>query len=29
MGLLLHAIVHSVGIRDRDGGIFLLATLLG
>ena len=28
-GLLLHAIVHSAGIRDRDGGISLLATLFG
>src|ERR1700694_3145358 len=29
MGLLLHAIVHSAGIQDRDGGIFLLATMKG
>ena len=29
MGLLLHAIVHSAGIQDRDGGIPLLATLFG
>jgi putative transposase len=29
MGLLLHAIVHSAGIQDRDGGILLLATLFG
>ena len=29
MGLLLHAIVHSAGIQDRDGGIVLLATLFG
>src|SRR3974377_1836973 len=28
-GLLLHAIVHSAGIQDRDGGILLLATLFG
>src|SRR5207342_1614650 len=28
-GLLLHAIVHSAGIQDRDGGISLLATLFG
>ena len=28
-GLLLHAIVHSAGIQDRDGGIVLLATLFG
>jgi hypothetical protein len=26
---LLHAIVHSAGIQDRDGGIALLATLFG
>jgi transposase len=26
---LLHAIVHSAGIQDRDGGIVLLATLFG
>ena len=29
MGLLLHAIVHSAGIQDRDGGIVLLATQFG
>ena len=29
MGLLLHAIVHSADIQDRDGGILLLTTLLG
>jgi hypothetical protein len=28
-GLLLHAIIHSAGIQDRDGGISLLATLFG
>jgi putative transposase len=28
-GLLLHAIVHSAGIQDRDGGLKLLATLFG
>jgi transposase len=27
--LLLHAIVHSADIQDRDGGILLLATLFG
>jgi transposase len=27
--LLLHAIVHSAGIQDRDGGLVLLATLFG
>ena len=26
---MLHAIVHSAGIQDRDGGISLLATLFG
>jgi hypothetical protein len=26
---LLHAIVHSAGIQDRDGGTLLLATLFG
>jgi hypothetical protein len=26
---LLHAIVHSAGVQDRDGGIWLLATLFG
>jgi hypothetical protein len=26
---LLHAIVHSASIQDRDGGILLLATLFG
>ncbi len=29
LGLLLHAIVHSAGIQDRDGGILLMATLFG
>jgi transposase len=28
-GLLLHAIVHSAGIQDRDGGIMVLSTLFG
>ena len=28
-GLLLHAIVHSAGVQDREGGIWLLATLFG
>jgi transposase len=28
-GLLLHAIVHSAGVQDRDGGIWLMATLFG
>src|SRR5438045_8955868 len=29
IGLRLHAIVHSGGIKDRDGGIALLATMFG
>jgi len=29
LGLLLHAIVHTANIQDRDGGIMLLATLFG
>src|ERR1700680_4640382 len=29
LGLLLHAIVHSAGIQDRDGGLLLLTTLFG
>src|SRR5260370_42508165 len=29
LGLLLHAIVYSAGIQDRDGGISLLATMKG
>ena len=27
--MLLHAIIHSADIQDRDGGILLLATLFG
>ena len=27
--MLLHAIVHSADIQDRDGGVLLLATLFG
>jgi hypothetical protein len=27
--LLLHSIVTSAGVQDRDGGIMLLATLFG
>src|SRR6202030_2473209 len=29
LGLLLHAIVHPADIQDRDGGIFVMATLFG
>ena len=29
LGLLLHAMVHSASIQDRDGGISLLATMKG
>ena len=25
----MHAIVHSVGIQDRDGGVIVLSTLFG
>jgi putative transposase len=28
-GLLMHAIVHSADIQDRDGGALLMATLFG
>ena len=28
-GLLMHAIVHSADIQDRDGGALLMASLLG
>jgi transposase len=28
-GLLLHAIVHSADIQDRDGGVLLMSTLFG
>jgi transposase len=28
-GLLMHAIVHSADIQDRDGGVFVLSTLFG
>src|SRR6201981_123879 len=28
-GLLMHAIVHSADVQDRDGGLLLLSTLLG
>ncbi len=29
VGLLLHAVVHKAGLQDRDGGVLVLATLLG
>ena len=29
LGLLLHAIVHPADIQDRDGGVFVMATLFG
>ena len=29
MGLLMHAIVHSADIQDRDGGGLVIATLFG
>ena len=28
-GLLMHALVHSAGIQDRDGGALVIATLFG
>ena len=28
-GLMLHAVVHSAGLQDRDGGALLVATLFG
>jgi len=27
LGLLLHAIVHSAGVQDREGGLLLLSSL--
>ncbi len=27
--MLLHALVHSAGIQDRDGGLLVMATLFG
>ena len=29
LGLVLHAVVHSAGLQDRDGGVLLMATLFG
>ena len=29
LGLMLHAVVHSAGIQDRDGGVLVMATLFG
>src|SRR6202047_271116 len=29
LGLLLHAIVHSADIQDRDGGVLVMGTLFG
>jgi hypothetical protein len=28
-GLLMHVIVHSADIQDRDGGAMLMATMFG
>ena len=28
-GLLMHAIVHGADVQDRDGGVFVMATLFG
>jgi hypothetical protein len=27
LGLMLHAVVHSAGLQDRDGGMLVMATL--
>lgn len=29
LGRMLHAVVHGAGIQDRDGGVMVMATLLG
>jgi hypothetical protein len=29
LGLMLHAVVHSAGLQDRDGGVLVMATLFG
>jgi transposase len=29
IGLMLHAMVHSAGLQDRDGGVLVMATLFG
>jgi len=29
LGLILHAVVHSASIQDRDGGVLVMATLFG
>ena len=26
---MLHAVVHSAGLQDRDGGVLVMATLFG
>ena len=26
---MLHAVVHSAGVQDRDGGVLVMATLFG
>ncbi|TXM88696.1 IS5 family transposase [Methylobacterium sp. WL103] len=28
-GLLMHALVHSAGVQDRDGGVWVMTTLFG
>ena len=28
-GLLMHALVHGADVQDRDGGVFVMATLFG
>ena len=29
LGLLLHAVLHSAGLQDRDGSVLVMATLFG
>jgi len=29
LGLMPHAVVHSAGLQDRDGGVLVMATLFG
>jgi transposase len=29
LGLILHAVVHSASIQDREGGVLVMATLFG
>ena len=29
LGLIMHAVVHSAGLQDRDGGVLVMTTLFG